>query len=353
MAKLQNIGLSNNEKLGILSDMGTMLSAGIPLLESVNALLEDSKRNRKKFLETLRDDLTQGQHVYFTFSKFPNIFSKVVSSIIKASEEAGTLDVTLKDVKNNLKKDMEFSDKIKSALIYPLFIVFIFLLVLLMILIVVVPRISDVFTQLHVDLPLPTQILIFLSDVIVSKTIPFLIGTLIFALLAFLLFKKKKKFLLNLFLRLPVLSGLAKDIDLTRFSRNFYLLLNAGIPIASALELTEKVVVSQDVEKGIRQAKEAVISGRRLSEGLKGNRKVFPSIVVRITEAGERSGTLDKSMAEISEFLDYQVSAKLKTATALLEPILLVVIGGLVGGMMLSIIAPIYGLIGEVGGGGI
>lgn len=350
MIKTEKVTLSNNDKLSMISDLGTMLSAGIPLLESVEALLEDSKGNQKKFLEVLRDDLTQGKHVYFTFSKFTNIFTKVVSSIIKASEEAGTLDVTLKDLKANLRKDMEFSDKIRSALIYPIFITFVFLAVLLMILIVVVPKISSVFSRMNVTLPLPTKIMIYMSEILLNQAVFAVLGLVVFSFLIFILFKKQKKFLLNLIVKLPILSGLAKDIDLTKFSRNFYLLLNAGIPITSALELTENVVVNRDVENGIKKAKDAVAAGHKLSEGFKNNRKVFPSIMIRITEAGERSGSLDKSMSEISEFLDYQVSSKLKTATALLEPILLVVIGGLVGGMMLAIIAPIYGLIGQVGG---
>lgn len=350
MIKTENITLSNNDKLSILSDMGTMLAAGIPLLESVEALLEDAKKNQKKFLEVLRDDLNQGKHVHFTFAKFPNIFTRVVTSIVKASEEAGTLDVTLKDLKDSLRKDMEFSDKVKSALIYPLFIVVIFLAVLLMILIVVVPKISSVFSRMHIELPVPTKIMISMSEMIINQTIPLILGFVILSFLTIVLYKKQKRFLLNLLVKFPVVSGLAKDIDLTKFSRNFFLLLNAGIPITSALELTENVVVGHDVEEGVRKAKEAVASGRKLSEGFKNNRKVFPSIMIRITEAGERSGSLDKSMSEISNFLDYQVSNKLKTATSLLEPILLVVIGGLVGGMMLSIIAPIYGLIGQVGG---
>lgn len=350
MAKTENISLSNNDKLSTLSDLGTMLAAGIPLLESVEALLEDAKKNQKKFLEVLRGDLTQGKHVYFTFSKFPNIFTRVVTSIVKASEEAGTLDVTLKDLKENLKKDMEFADKIRSALIYPIFIVGLFLAVLLMILIVVVPKISSVFTRMHVTLPLPTKIMIVMSDALLNQTVPVVLGLLGFSFLTVFLYKKQKRFLLNLLVKLPVVSGLAKDIDLTKFSRNFYLLLNAGIPITSALELTENVVVNSKVEVGIRHAKEAVASGKKLSEGFKNNREIFPSIMIRITEAGERSGSLDKSMSEISNFLDYQVSTKLKTATALLEPIMLVVIGVLVGGMMLAIIAPIYGLIGQVGG---
>lgn len=350
MFKPENITLSNSDKLSTLSDLGTMLSAGIPLLESVEALLEDAKGNQKNFLGVLKDDLTQGKHVYFTFSKFPNVFTKVVTSIVKASEEAGTLDITLKDLKENLKKDMEFADKIKSALIYPLFIVFVFFAVLLMILVVVVPKISSVFSRMHVTLPLPTKIMIFMSNALYNQTIPVVLGLAVFSFLILFLYKKQKRFLLNLIIKLPVVSSLAKDIDLTKFSRNFYLLLNAGIPITSALELTENVVVNRDVETGVKQAKEAVASGKKLSEGFKNNKRIFPSIMIRITEAGERSGSLDKSMSEISDFLDYQVSAKLKTATSLLEPIMLVVIGGLVGGMMLAIIAPIYGLIGQVGG---
>ena len=348
--KTENITLSNGDKLSMISDLGTMLSAGIPLLESVDALLEDAKGNHKKFLQVLRDDLAQGKHVYFTFSKFPNVFSRVATSIVKASEEAGTLDVTLKDLKENLKADMEFSDKVKSALVYPLFIVFVFFAVLLMILIVVVPKIASVFTRLSVELPLPTKILIFMSNALISQTFPVIMGLLIFSLLIIFIYKKQKRLLLNFIFKFPILSALAKDIDLTRFSRSLFLLLTAGIPITNALELTENVVVNKDVEQAIRKAKEAVASGRKLSEGFKDNKKVFPSMAIRITEAGERSGTLDKSMSEISDFLDYQVSMKLKTTTVLLEPILLVAIGALVGGMMLAIIAPIYGLIGQVGG---
>ena len=348
--KTENITLSNGDKLSMISDLGTMLSAGIPLLESVDALLEDAKGNHKKFLQVLRDDLAQGKHVYFTFSKFPNVFSRVTTSIVKASEEAGTLDVTLKDLKENLKADMEFSDKVKSALVYPLFIVFVFFAVLLMILIVVVPKIASVFTRLSVELPLPTKILIFMSNALISQTFPVIMGLLIFSLLIIFIYKKQKRLLLNFIFKFPILSALAKDIDLTRFSRSLFLLLTAGIPITNALELTENVVVNKDVEQAIRKAKEAVASGRKLSEGFKDNKKVFPSMAIRITEAGERSGSLDKSMSEISDFLDYQVSMKLKTTTVLLEPILLVAIGALVGGMMLAIIAPIYGLIGQVGG---
>lgn len=348
--KTEKATLSNSEKIELVSNLGTMFSAGIPILETVESLLEDAKGGSKKILETMRADLTQGQHVSYTFAKFPNVFNKVTVNIIKASEEAGTLDVILIDLKENIKKDIEFSDKVKGAFIYPLFIMAVFALVLLVILLFVVPRISQVFSRLKVELPLPTKILIFLSDSLIHYTIPVVASVILTSLGIFFLYKTRRRMFINILFSLPLISGLARSIDLTRFSRSLFLLLNSGIPITSALELCEDVVMKKDVGRAITHAKETVLSGKRLSEGFKDVKKVIPSIVIKITEAGERSGSLDKSMQDISEYLDYQVSKALRTITTLMEPLLLVFVGLLVGGMMLAIIAPIYGLIGQVGG---
>jgi len=346
---LERLTLSNNEKIALISNLSTMLSAGIPILESVDSLLEDAKKNQKKILETLRSDLIQGKPVHISFARFPRIFNKVTVNIIKASEEGGTLDITLRDLKTTMKKEMEFTDKIRAAFIYPLFIVVVFVAVLLMILIVVIPKISSVFTNLKVSLPLPTRILIFMSNALLTYPIPTILGIAVFSLLGFFLFKKEKKLILRVFLSLPLISNLARDIDLTRFSHSFFLLLNAGIPITSALLLTEELVMKKNVSLAIAHAREAVVAGKKLSLGFKDAKNVFPGIMIKITEAGEKSGTLDRSMQDISEYLDYQVSNALKTATALLEPIMIVLVGGLVGGIMLAIIAPIYGLIGQIG----
>lgn len=345
----KNITLSNNDKLTFISNLSTMLGAGIPLLESVESLMEDSKGNLRKLLTVLREDLVQGKHVYNGLEKFPKVFDKVAINIIRASEEAGTLDVVLKDLKQNIKKDIEFSDKIRSALVYPLFIVLVFFGVLFMILIVVVPKISQVFSRLRTELPLPTRILIFMSNALLQNTILVVGGIVILVVGLFFLYRKNKQFIFSLFIYLPVISELVKQIDLTRFARSLYLLLNAGIPITDAMSLAQEVVSKKDVIKAVKQTKEFVGSGKKLSEGFRQNKKIFPSIMIRITEAGERSGGLDKSLQEVSEFMDYQVSGTLKTATTLIEPLLLVVIGSLIGGMMLAIIAPIYGLIGEIG----
>jgi type IV pilus assembly protein PilC len=345
----KNVSISGNEKISLISNLTTMLAAGIPILETIDSLSEDSKGNMKKLLDTLREDLMQGQPVHESFAKFPKIFDKVTVNIIRASEEAGTLDVTLKDLKDNIKKEMEFNDKIKSALIYPLFIVIVFFAVLLMILVVVIPKISTVFLRLHVTLPLPTRILIFMSNALLQNTIPVVLGITLLVVGIVLLFKREKKRVVQLLTMLPLVSNLAKEIDMTHFARSLYLLLNAGIPITSALELTHEVVTNKDVASAITHARDVVSSGRKLSEAFHEEKKVIPTMIIKMTEAGEKSGSLDKSMQEAAEFLDYQVSGMLKTATSLIEPIMLVVVGGLVGGMMLAIIAPIYGLIGQVG----
>lgn len=345
----RRIKLSTDEKIVLMSNLATMLSAGIPILETIDSLLEDSKGNTKKFLEVLREEVTQGKNVHSAVEKFPAIFDKVTVNILRGAEEAGTLDVTLNDIKENIKKEAEFVDKIKGALTYPILIFLVFIGVFLIILTFVVPKISTVFLRLKVPLPLPTQILIFLSDFILKNTIIMIISTIGVTVLFVLLYNTRRRNVQDIIFSLPLVSRLILEIDLIRFSHSMYMLLDSGLPITSSLELCQEVVHKRDLQKAIAHSKELVMSGKKLSEGFKSARNVFPSIMIKITEAGEKTGSLDKSMKEISEFLNYQVDGTLKTITTLLEPLMLVFVGILIGGMMLSIIAPIYGLISQIG----
>jgi type II secretory pathway component PulF len=344
-----NTTISNGDKIALISNLHTMLSSGIPILETVQSLSEDAKGGQKKLLEAMKADLGQGQHMYVTFAKFPRIFDKVTVNILKASEESGTLDVALDDLKLSIRKDIEFNDKIRSALIYPVFIMIVFILVMVMILVVVVPKISTVFTSLNVVLPLPTVIMIFLSNALFKYTIQIiLVAALLIAGLVFT-FKRYHLEFIRALTSLPLVSLLTQQIDLTRFTRSLYLLLTAGIPITVALELTQDVVIKKSIANAIKHTKNVVFAGKKLSDGLKDNKNVIPPIMIKIIEAGERSGSLDKAMLDVSEYLDYQVSSTLKTLTALIEPLMLVGVGILIGGMMMAIIAPIYQLIGQVG----
>ncbi len=345
-----NLTISGTDKLNLISNISTMMTAGIPILETVDSLNEDAKGNTKKILEQLHADLVQGKHVAATLATFPKAFDKVTVNIIRAAEEAGTLDTSLKDLREQIKKEMEFGDRLRGALTYPILVFFVFIAVMLLILIVVIPKFSTVFSHLNVTIPLPTKVLIAVSSFLLAYPIPIIIATFVLITLLVYLFRSHKSVVLRLLFALPLVSTLIKEIDLMRFSRSMYLLLTAGITITSALELTQDVVQRKDVADAIAFAKETVSSGKELSEGFKKRKQVFSSIIIKIIEAGEKTGTLDKSMQEISEHLDYQVGNTLKTLTTVLEPLMLVLVGILVGGMMLSIIAPIYQLIGDIGG---
>ncbi|MDA1317269.1 MAG: type II secretion system F family protein [bacterium] len=345
------ISLGAKDKMALLDNLSTMLTAGISILEAVDSLIEDSKGSQLKLLTVLRKDLTQGKHVYHALARFPHVFDHVTVNIVKASEEAGTLDVTLKDIKNHIQKEMEFTDKIRSAMIYPVLIFMVFVGVLLMILVVVMPKMATVFTRMKVELPLPTRIMIFSSEFILNNSIALIIGVIVGIILLIILFKKKRSVVTGVLFSLPLISGLIKQIDIARFTRNMFLLLSAGLTLTNALELCADVVWRADMKRLILHAQKMVLSGRRVSEGFRDKKGFIPMIVVRLIEAGEKTGSLDRSMQDISEHMDYEVSRTLATLTALLEPIMLIFIGVVVGGMMVSIIAPIYSLIGSVNGG--
>lgn len=346
--KDKNISISGAEKLGLISNLSTLISAGIPILPSIDSLLEDAKGGSKKILEEAKADLLQGKHLYLSFSKFPNVFNKVSVNVIRGAEEAGQLSATLKILRDEVRKEIEFNDKIRSALTYPILVLLVMIGIVIVILVVAVPKIDTVFSRLRVDVPLPTKIMFFVSHIILTYTVWVILAAVLLSVGGYFLYRKKKRWLLSLLYPLPIFSTLFREIDLTRFSRSMHLLLSSGITITNALELTEDVVQNPKIAKSIAFAKETISSGENLSVAFKKHKRIFPGVMVKIIEAGEKTGTLDKSMEDISEYLDYRVSNSLKTLTVALEPVMLVIVGLLVGGMMLSIIAPIYNLIGQV-----
>lgn len=326
-----------------------MLSSGISIMEVVKSLSEDARPGQKVILEEMMEDLTQGRHMWVTLAKFPRVFDKVSVNVIRASEEAGTLDVALKDLRKTLQKNMEFADKVRSALMYPMFIIVVFVLILFLILTFVVPKISQVFTQLTLNLPLPTRILIFMSDLVVKNTVWFFGGIGLVGFLIWYLMRYKHREMMELVYRLPLISTLVEQIDVTNFARNLSLLLMSGLPITQALELAEEVVARKKMQEVVEYTRKVVLAGKPMSEGLRVDKEQIPSIVIKLVEAGEKTGSLEKAMQDIANYFEYKVSYTLKTLTALMEPVMLVLVGAAVGGMMLAIIAPIYGLIGSVG----
>lgn len=343
------IHLSVGDKVSLFGNLSTMVSAGISLLEAIDSLAQDTTGQLKTVLSAVIADLHQGKRVSVSLAKFPHSFDSVTINLIRAAEEAGTLETTFRDLKEYIQKEAEFMDKVRLALVYPIFIIVVFTGVLAAILFFVVPRIALVFTRLNIRLPLPTRILVSTSDLLTHYPLQVLAVVLVLGLGAFLLFRFYRSAVLHLFYSLPLIRKIIAQIDITRFSRSLYLLLNSGVHITVALELTKNVVFHRRTASYISRCQQMVQSGKRLTDGLKATRGAFPSLMVKLVEAGEKSGTLDQAMLQVANHFDYQVTQTLKTVTAVLEPLLLVVVGLSVGGMMLAIIAPIYGLVGQIG----
>ena len=344
-----SIRLSAEEKISMFSNMGTMLAAGIPIAETIDSILDQAKGGVRQTLLILQEDVSSGHHMHQSFAKFPKAFDKVTVNLIKSAEESGTLETSLKDIEKNMQKEMEFSDNVKSALMYPALVMGVFVVVLVVMLLVVIPKISQVFARLKVTLPFATRMMILLSNALIHH--PFVVvGVIVCIVFGISMFYRyKRELLFNFLYDLPGISQLIRKTDLTHFTRNLYLLLSSGIPIVMALELAEEVVRKPEVKALIKQARNRAVSGYPFFQGLHSKQRIVPEMMIKLMEVGEKTGTLETAMQSVADHMDYEVTKSLAKFTTILEPVMLVVVALVVGGMMMAIISPMYGLISQVG----
>lgn len=340
--------INGKEKLSFIENLGTMLGSGIPILEALTSLEEESKGNLKKLYSNIYKDISQGTPLSDSVSKFERGFDPVTINLIKAAEQSGNLDSALNDLAEHIKKDMEFLSKVKSALAYPMLVVGLFTFVFTVILVYVIPRIDDIFSRLKVVMPWPTKVMISMSRFLLANYLYVIAFIIVFALTSWLLYRIKRSFFINLLFSFPFISKLGIEIDIARVSKSLGLLLASGITITKAMELTESVVSRKKVLNAIKLARQSVEGGNPLSDGLKKSKGAFPNLAILVIKAGEKSGTLEQSFKKLADTYELQVSNTLKNITTMLEPVMLILIGFLVGGIMLSIIAPIYQLIGNI-----
>ncbi len=343
-----SVRLKSSEKLEMITNLSAMLSAGIPLLEAIDGLLDGAKGRLKTVLLMLRKDMEAGKTIADSLAKFPDSFDAISVNLIRGGEQAGNLEEVLRGLAETTRRDIEFSGKLKAALAYPIFVMVIFVLIMTVILSFVIPRIAQVFTKLNVVIPLPTKILIWMSGLLLGYW-PWIIAGLITALIVgTLAYRARRRQVMGALSSLPFIRTLVREIDLVRFTRSAALLLTSGIPITKTLELSGDVLVRPELIALVASAREEVIRGKRLSESLKSKKELIPQILIRMIAAGEKSGKMEKSFQEASDYFDERVTTTIKSLTTLLEPVLLVIVGIAVGGIMISIIAPIYQLVGQI-----
>jgi type IV pilus assembly protein PilC len=334
--------------LSVLSrQFATMTQSGMSLLRSL-AVLEDQapKPALKKALGEVRLDIEGGMSLSGSLGKHPKIFPTIMVAMIRAGETGGFLDSALDRIATNFEKDAALRGKIKSALTYPVIVLVFTAVMISAVLIFIVPIFEKMFKQLGGELPLPTRIIVTASHTLFWLG-PVLIVAGIAGTVAFrqimagnpgvrLWFDKVK-------LRLPVFGPLFTKIALSRFSRNLGTLLGVGVPVLQALDVVGATTGNTVITAAMTDLQQAVREGQPMSSQL-GQHKVFPPMVVQMVEVGEESGQISQMLEKIADFYDREVDSAAEALTASIEPIMVLVMGGVVGGMIVCLYLPMFSI---------
>ena len=331
--------------LAILTrQLATLLAAGLPLTEALSGVSEQlENQTLKKALVDVRERVKSGSTLSNALSQYPKVFSGLYVSMIRAGESAGALELVLERLADYNEKHLRLENRIRAALAYPLFIVAIGILVLSFLFTFVIPRVTSLFTTFQAALPWPTILLIALGDFFKGYWwLLLLIGiALIFGMKGYIKTERGRVVYDRLRLKVPLLGPLNQRIALARFSRTLATLLAGGVPLLGALEIVKSIVGNRVLSEVIEEAGESVRKGESLAASL-ARSKVFPSIVVRMIASGEKSGNLEDLLYKVADTYDSEVESTVGTLTALLEPILILLMGLVVGFIVLAILLPIF-----------
>ena len=342
----------NSELVIFTRQLSTMIGAGISLLESLEVLAEQAEApGMKVACERIVEELRGGSDFSDALRTCPQVFNHLYISMVTAGEASGQMDIILERLAEYVESTDELKREIRSAMTYPVISLILVLSITMFLLIGVVPGFKDVFEGLGAELPALTVNVLRISDVL-REYWYLLIGGAVGAAIGFNILKKTDAgaYLVDhVILRLPVFGPLFRKVALARFSRTFATLVSSGVPIMGTLDIVADTAGNQVISRVVRHSRESVRNGNMLSEPLSES-SVFPPMVVRMIAIGERSGALEQLLEKIADFYDSQVKATIKSLTSLIEPILICVMGGLVGVVILAVFLPILNIIGELSG---
>lgn len=338
--------------LAVMSrQMATMISAGLSLLRTLS-ILADQTENKAlaKVLAQVRSDVETGGSLSNALAKHKETFPPLMINIVRAGEVGGFLEKALVSVAENYEAEVKLRGKIKSAMAYPVVVFCIAILAVAVMLIFIVPVFKNMFEGLGGTLPLPTLMLVYLSDLM-----RWLGPVIVIATIVFTSWWRKHKHddavrrkVDPMRLRVPVFGQLSKKIAIARFSRNFGTMIASGVPLLQALDIVGEVSGNWVIEEAIKDVQESVRRGESLTGPLS-KHEVFPSMVTQMMAVGEDSGALETMLEKISEFYDQEVEATTEQLTSLIEPIMILFIGVIVGGMIVALYLPIFNVFNLIG----
>jgi type IV pilus assembly protein PilC len=356
--KIESIGQKVKQKdlVVFTRQLSTMISAGVPLTRSLSTMQsQTSNKYFKTVLAGVAKDVESGKTLADAFAKYPDVFSDVYINMVRAGEAGGILDEILKRLALQVEKDASIRKKIKSAMAYPVVIFSITILAFFGIMIFIIPKIGEILKDLggeDAELPVYTQAMLTVSDLLRNNAliliVVFFVG--IYFLRKYLKTPKGKYQFHKLLLRTPVLKNIIIKIAIARFSRTFASLMSSGVTVLDALEVTGGAIGNKVIEAELKAAAEDVKNGKQLSEPLSHSAH-FPPIVSQMLAVGEETGQIDTILVKVADFYEEEVDAVIDGVSSLIEPIMIIFLGGMVGLIAASVMGPIASLSQNVGGG--
>ena len=338
--KLKDVALFSRQ-------FATMIGSGLSLLRTLNILAEQTEHTLlAKTIGSIRDDVERGSSLSGSMSKHPKVFNDLFVAMVRAGETGGQLDTVLNRVADNFEADYKLRQKVKSAMTYPVVVAGIAVLLVTIMLLFVVPTFAEMFTGLGGTLPLPTAILLKLS-----KAAKWLVPTmLVLAIVGRIAYKRGRASSADVRyhtdkvkLKIPIFGDLFQKVALSRFARTLALLLKAGVPVLQALDIVSQTTGNEVLSRAAQDVKESVRSGETMAAPL-ARHGVFPPMVVQMIGVGEDTGALDAMLDKVSDFYDQEVESTTESLTALIEPLMIAVLGGIVGSMIVALYMPMFSI---------
>src|SRR5215212_2128567 len=328
-----------------------MIDAGLPLVQCLEILAgQQEHKVFKRTLIQIRQDVESGSTLADAMRKHPRVFSDLFTNMVAAGEAGGILDTILQRLATYIEKAVKLNGQVKSAMIYPVAVISIACIVVAVILWRVIPVFASLFASLGAELPLPTRVVIALSNFIADFwwAIILVTGATIYSLRRYHETYKGKRVLDGILLKVPVFGMLLRKIAVARFCRTLSTLTSSGVPILDGLQITAKTAGNSVVEDSIMATRKSVEEGKTISEPL-GDTDVFPSMVVQMIAVGEQTGALDTMLSKIADFYEDEVDIAVAGLMKLLEPLLIAFLGVAIGGIVIAMYMPMFSLIGQIG----
>lgn len=331
--------------------LATMLSAGIPLLECLEILAEQTEdMGFKAVIDQMVEDVRSGSDFSQALGKHPRCFTNIYVNMIKAGEASGQLDEILVRLAEYQEATAALRAKIRGAMTYPSVSLVLIFSITIFLLVFIIPKFQEIFTGMSIELPRPTRIVLAVSSFMTNQWYVWVFGAVgfFFGVTAYGKTPGGRRQIDWFKLRVPIFGPLFKKVSISRFARTFATLIQSGVPILGALEIVAQTAGNKVIEDAVIEAATSVRQGDTLANPLSKS-GVFPPMVTRMISIGEKSGALESLLEKISEFYDQQVSSTVEQLTSLIEPIMIGVMGVVVGGMVLAIFLPIFELTKKVG----